>query len=285
MTKNQCLKTGLVSIALAASAGVAMASNNDQAATNYCMDVEIEPFHMVPDGSCAVRDYWEGELQKRFYPFTSEDHQFNCEVFGEYTPLPTGDLVPSSVRSESNITGTIGGHPFSADLLCASQTNWYAHFCEDPSDDTKPCFQLAQPFFNVPNGPFPRVTEVSVFDGVITVQKNKHNTMEVPILMATRAAGITHLEVLDPPQVGASITHGLLGLVTYDAEDEVEYGDNGSDRDIEVLDGSADMLLQGHIFYPGTVEEDPGAAVIRGSICSKDLYKRLNRKGGHGHHD
>ena len=26
------------------------------------------------------------------------------------------------------------------------------------------------------------------------------------------------------------------------------------------------------------------AAVIKGSICSEDLYKQLNRSGGRGHH-
>lgn len=272
----------LLLVALLAVTGTALASSNEKGAKNYCMDVEIAPFHMVPDGSCAVRDYWGGLLQKKMYPFTREDHQFNCEVFGPFSPLPTGDLVPSSVKSESKITGTIGGHSFSADLLCASQTNWYANFCQDPFDDTKPCFKLAQPLFNTPKGHFPRVTEVSIFDGVVTVQNGKHGTMEVPILMATRAAGITHLESLDPLQVGASITHSLLGLLTYESEDH-EYGNNDRDRDFKKLKGSADLLLQGHIFYPGTVAEDPGAAVVRGSICSKDLYKLLNRKKGHGY--
>ena len=94
--------------------------------------------------------------------------------------------------------------------------------------------------------------------------------------MATRAAGLTHLEDMlsDPPKVGASITLSLLGMVTYDADDD-------DDRDVNVLDGSADMLLHGHIFSPKPVSEDPGAAVIKGSICSEDLYKQLNRGGRH----
>jgi hypothetical protein len=141
---------------------------------------------------------------------------------------------------------------------------------------------MAQPLFNTAKGHFPRVTEVSVFDGVITVQNGKRGAKEVPILMATRAAGITHLESLDPPQVGASITHSLLGLLTYESE-ENERGNK--DRDVEKLKGSADLLLQGHIFYPGTVADDPGAAVVRGSICSKRLYKMLNRKKRHKSRD
>jgi hypothetical protein len=41
------------------------------------------------------------------------------------------------------------------------------------------------------------------------------------------------------------------------------------------------MLLQGHIFFPGSVEDDVDpdgnneAAVIKGTICSKKLYNRL----------
>jgi hypothetical protein len=218
-------------------------------------------------GACAVRDYWGGWLQENFYPFTIEDHPFNCEVSGDVTQLPSGDYVPSSVASEGPITGTIGGHPFTGDLLCASQTNWYANFCDDPPN--APCVQLAQPFFDlIGREPYPRVTEVSVFDGVITVEKNKNKTVEVPIVMATRAAGITQLESLDPPQVGASITHSLLGLVTYDL--------NNDKKPRKVLSGSLDALLQGHIFYPDAVENDPGPARVRGSICSKDLYNLLN---------
>jgi len=51
---------------------------------------------------------------------------------------------------------------------------------------------------------------------------------------------------------------------------------------LEPMDGSADLLLQGHIFFPGTVEEDAdpegnnAAAVIKGTICSEELYKQLN---------
>ena len=63
---------------------------------------------------------------------------------------------------------------------------------------------------------------------------------------------------------------------------------DGTDE-ARVLDGSLDLLLQGHIFSPNSVEDDPGAAVIRGTICSKDLYQLLKRAGkrggkGHGHH-
>jgi hypothetical protein len=163
-------------------------------------------------------------------------------------------------------------------------TNYYEQFCDDPSDPT--CFQLAQPFLMAFQLPFPRVTEVSVFDGAITVERG-NKTVDVPIVLATRAAGITHVENPDPmaAEVGASITHSLLGMVTYEADD-----DEG-DRDTKELDGSADLLLQGHIFYPGPVEEDltpdgrNAAAVIKGSICSKDLYKKLNRRGRRGHDD
>ena len=242
---------------------------------NICMDVEIQPFHMMPDGSCAVQDYLDGALREAFYPFTIEDHLFNCEYFGPATPLPTGDLVPSSVAGE--ITGTIGGHEFTATLLCASLTNWYQDSCADPDDPSTCSFQLAQPFL-AKGLPFPRITEVSVLDGVIS-GKGKGKMADIPIVMATRAAGIMHIEDLSAPLVGASITHSLLGMVTY------EDGD-GEDHGLRVLDASADLLLQGHIFFPGTVEEDVDpdtganeAAVIKGVVCSEELYKLVNEKG------
>jgi hypothetical protein len=232
---------------------------------NVCMDVEIQPFHMMPDGTCAVRDYLDGALQEAFYPFTIEDHLFNCEYFGELAPLPTGDLVPSSVISQGEITGTIGGHAFTATLLCASLTNWYQDSCADPDDPSTCSFQLAQPFL-AKGLPFPRITEVSVLDGVIS-GKGKGKKAGIPIVMATRAAGITHLEDLSAPLVGASITHSLLGMLTYE-------GDAA-----RVLDASADLLLQGHIFAPVAVEDDPGAAVIKGVVCSEELYKLVNEPG------
>lgn len=278
-TRLNLMASAFAAAALAFTATAVLASGQDEDG-NFCMDVDLGPFHMVPgfmtdEGACAVQEYLGGWLQETFYPFTIEDHQFNCEVFGDLTPLPQlGDdvFVPSSVKSEGDITGTIGGHPFKGTLFCASQTNWYADFCPDPFDKDKPCFQLAQPFFDlVDREPYSRVTEVSVFDGVIAIQKGKGKKKEVPVVMATRAAGITHLEGLYPPQVGASITHSLLGLVTYEAdEDGIEP---------EVLSGSLDMLLQGHIFFPDTVENDPAAARVRGAICSKDLYQMLNGKG------
>jgi hypothetical protein len=104
----------------------------------------------------------------------------------------------------------------------------------------------------------------------VTVEGRK-GEVEVPLVMATRAAGITHLE--DPPElVGASITHSALGMATQDDDDD----------GMKVLGGSLDLLLQGHIFSPVSAEEDPGAARIHGTICSKDLYKLLNKpaKGG-----
>ena len=265
------LTRAFAAAALAVSTTAAIASGPYHEGT-FCMDVDLGPFHLLPDGSCAVRDYWDGWLQDTLYPFTIEDHQFNCEVFGPGTPLPSGDIVPSSVISEEDdITGTIGGHSFTGTLLCASLTNWYADFCPDPPNS--PCFQLAQPFFNlIDRDPYPRVTEVSVLDGVIMVEGRKGEMREIPVLMATRAAGITHLESLDPPQVGASITHSLLGLLTYKAEDDDEI-------EAKALDGSLDLLLQGHIFFPESVENDPGAARIRGAVCSKDLYKLLSKKG------
>lgn len=272
---------GLALAVLGLTGGISAASDDS---ANYCMDVVIEPFHMQPDmqpeGTCTVRDYWKGDLQQEFYPFTEEDHLFNCEYFGPLTPLPTGDMVPSAVVSDGNIVGTIGGHPFEATLACASLTNWYQDSCDDPANPQSCSFQLAQPFM-AKGLPFPRITEVSIFDGVITVD-NGRGAKEVPVVLATRAAGITHLEDISAPLVGASITHSLLGMVTYEDED---------DRDSKVLVGSADLLLQGHIFFPGPVEEDVDpdgnneAAVIKGNICSKDLYKRLNRKGHRGDDD
>lgn len=273
-TNLKSFATGLAMVALTATGSVAMASGKD---ASYCMDVVIEPFHMQPDmqpeGICTVRDYWDGELQQAFYPFTEQEHLFNCEYFGPMTTLPTGISVPSAVVSENNIVGSIDGHAFEARLACASLTNWYQDSCTNPEDPMSCTFKLAQPFIAT----HPRVTEVSIFDGVISVDAGKRSR-QVPIVMATRAAGITHLENLDPDatQVGASITHSLLGMLSYDTEDE-------DDRDTRVLKGTADLLLQGHIFYPTPVDQDPAPAVIRGSICSEDLYKQLNRKADRGH--
>ena len=269
------ITTGLAAIVLTASAQTILANGGQKPDQNYCMDVEIEPFHMMPDmqpeGSCTVRDYWNGKLQQEFYPFTQEDHLFNCEYFGPLTPLPQlGAQVPSAVVSEGNIRGTIGGHPFEATLACASLTNWYQDSCADPANPESCSFQLAQPFLGQ-GLPFPRVTEVSVFDGEIQVRKNR-KSKRVPIVMATRAAGITHLEDISAPLVGASITHSLLGMVI----------PGNDDRGSRTIAGSADLLLQGHIFFPGPVEDDVDedgnneAAVIKGSICSKKLYKMLN---------
>ncbi|MDJ0807695.1 MAG: hypothetical protein QNJ78_12790 [Gammaproteobacteria bacterium] len=260
-------------------AGLALADDD-----GYCMDVNISGFHMMPGsedsaGSCAVRDFWGGELQAAFYPFTKEDHLFNCDYFegvdpyyGAAVTLPNGAVVPSSVVSQDQIIGTIGGHPFSAKLYCASQTNWYQDSCLDPNDPTTCKFQLRQPFLTPPDEPFyARVSEVSVFDGVITVEK-RNKTVEVPLVLATRAAGLMHVEDLAAPQVGASITHSALGMVTYD--------DDGDEA--RVLDGSLDLLLQGHIFHPGSVQDDDKPAVIKGAICSEALYKLLNKTGGGG---
>ena len=276
-TQRHPIQRALLGAALTTLALGPLASDSHDK-ESFCMDVDLGPFHMVPgfmtpEGACAVKDYWDGQLQQRFYPFTIEDHQFNCEVFGDVAPLPTGDLVPSSVVSEGEISGTIGGHPFTGKLLCASLTNWYASFCTNPPNP--PCFQLAQPFLNlVDRDPYPRVTEVSVFDGVITVARGKGQTREVPVVIATRAAGITHLESLDPPQVGASVTHSLLGMVTYEDDDD--------ELETRELDGSLDLLLQGHIFYPEPVANDPGPARVRGAICSKDLYKMINPEAKRG---
>ena len=273
MTRRLQFLAGAIG-ALMLAGGTALAGGGaGQDDTDFCMDVETtEGFHMMPGfmvepGACPVRDYWEGELQAAFYPFTREDHLFNCDYFGDAAPLPTGDMVPSWVVSNGEITGTIGGHPFSATLNCASLTNWYQDSCSDPADPSTCTFQLAQPFLAAEVPYFVRVTEVSVFDGAITIQKGKKKTV-VPFVMATRAAGITHLESLDPveTQVGASITHSLLGLLTLE------------DDDVEVLDGSLDLLLQGHIFFPPDLV-DPNPARVRGVLCSEELYSMLNKRG------
>lgn len=279
----------LAAAALAAGAPGALANGDGpHSADNFCMDVELGPFHLVPDGTCAVRDYWDGWLQEKYYPFTIEEHLFNCEFFGPQTPLPTGQMVASSVASDElePITGTIGGHPFSGTLLCASLTNWYQGSCADPEDPDTCAFQLAQPFLGQ-GLPFPRITEVSVLDGIITVDKGNGKTADVPVVLATRAAGIMHLEDLDAPLVGGSITHSLLGLVSYELEDD-EVADEAME-DVTDLGGSLDLLLQGHIFFPGSVEDDVDpdtgrneAAVIKGSVCSKKLHKLLNRASKQG---
>ena len=274
---GRLIATGtLLGAAACAFAGAPGAGGPPAQPGGGCMDVVIEPFHMVPGfmteaGACAVRDFLDGELQEAFYPFTVEDHRFNCEVFGDAMPLKIGGEqveVPTSVQSDGPISGTIGGAPFTADLYCASLTNWYEQFCADPADPTT-CLQLAQPFLSQ-GLPYPRVTEVSVFDGVVTVGRGK-KTVEVPLLLVTRAAGITHLEDLttNPPLVGASVTHSLLGMVTLKGDD-----------DLESLDGSADLLLQGHIFAPIPVADDPGAARIRGALCGKDVQRLLRGPGG-----
>lgn len=255
---------GFAAILLTASTAFAGQGPGDDA--TYCMDVVVEPFHMEVDGSCAVKDYLGGRLQEMFYPFTEEEHLFNCDYFGPMTPLPTGDMVPSSVRGV--ISGTIDGHPFEADLYCASMTNWYQDSCADPGNPETCSFQLAQPML-AQGMPLPRITEVSVFDGIVENEKGN----EIPIVMATRAGGIMHLEDLDNFLVGASITHSALGLATYKGNDK----DKGKNRvNLKLMDASADLLLQGHIFSPDAVEDDPGAAVIKGNICSKDLYKALH---------
>lgn len=264
----QFTTSSLAAIALTASANFAFAGNDSEDDATYCMDVVVEPFHMEVDGSCAVKDYLDGELQEMFYPFTEEEHLFNCDYFGPMTPLPTGELVPSSVTGV--ISGTIDGYRFEADLLCASLTNWYQDSCSDPNDPSTCTFQLAQPTVKLG---LPRITEVSVFDGVINVKKGK----QIPVVMATRAAGIMHLEDLENFEIGASITHSALGLATYNGDDEED------EVKLKVLDASADLLLQGHIFSPDAVEDDPGAAVIKGSICSKKLYKKLHGRGNKGH--
>lgn len=269
---NNYITQILSTIFLISSTSLVFAGDHKHHSGNYCMDIEIQPFHLMPDGNCTVRDYFDGKLQKEFFPFTEEDHLFNCEVFGPSIPMPFG-AVPSSVTSgDAAVVGTIDGHPFEAKLMCASLTNWYQKFCQDPADPAS-CFQMAQPFMNMPQ-PFPRVTEISLFDGTITVTKNKRKSKNIPIVMVTRASGITHVEDLGLPLVGASFTHDLIGMATYETdEDETE---------LKKLDGSADMLLQGHIFFPGSVSDDPGAARIKGTVCSKDLYKKLK---GHSNKD
>jgi len=268
---GQFTTCSLTAIAFVASASTAFASQDSDDDANYCMDLVVEPFHMEVDGSCAVKDYLGGELQEMFYPFTQEEHLFNCDYFGPETPLKFGDgtviKVPSSVSGV--ISGTIDDFPFEADLLCASLTNWYQDSCSDPEDPSTCTYQLAQPFLSM-GLPFPRITEISVFDGTIENSEGE----AIPVVMATRAGGIMHLESLFPPetQVGASITHSLLGMVTYEPDDD------GEIEELETMSGSADLLLQGHIFYPDTVENDPGAAVIKGSICSKKLYNMLNEE-------
>lgn len=253
----------LTAALLMASVSLAGASGQKDDDSTYCLDVEVGPFHMAVDGTCTVRDYLDGDLQKAFYPFTVDNHLFNCDERidtdgdGLITLPFIGVQVPVSVKGQ--VAGTVGVHAFSADLFCASLTNNYQNF---------PTFGLAQPFLQK-ELPFPRITEVSVFDGVITVAVGKKKTLEIPIVMATRAAGIMHLEAED--EVGASITHSLLGMLVIDDGDETE-----------VLDASVDLLLQGHIFSPVSVEEDVGAARIRGSICSKELAKLLDGKPGKG---
>ena len=247
----------------------------------YCMDVVVEPFHMEVDGSCAVKDFLGGRLQEMFYPFTEEEHLFNCDYFGLWTPLPSDNAMWSEVAVPSSvsgvISGTIDGFPFEADLLCASMTNWYQDYCADPDDPQTCSFQLAQPFLKM-GKPFPSITEVSVFDGIVENDKGKG----IPIVMATRASGIMHEADLASFEVGASITHSALGLVTIRDNDK----DKGKDRiNIKRMDASADLLLQGHIFSPDAVEDDPGAAIIKGSICSKDLYKALYAQRSNGDDD
>ena len=80
MSKLRLFTThAMAAMVFAAGSGVAVANDDKGNAGNYCMDVEIEPFHLMPDGSCTVRDYFDGELQKMFYPFTGDSR--NCQGF------------------------------------------------------------------------------------------------------------------------------------------------------------------------------------------------------------
>lgn len=264
---GQFTTCGFAVLALAASAGTAIANQDSDDDATYCMDVAIAPFHMEIDGTCTVRDYLDGDLQERFYPFTEEEHLFNCEYFGAWTNFK----VPSSATGL--ISGTIDGYPFEADMQSASLTNWYQDSCTNPDDPLTCTIQLAQPMLSM-GIPMPRITEVAVFDGTITVTNGK----VVPVVMTTRSAGLLHVEDLENLQVGASVTHSLLGLATYDGEDDGEV-------ELKLMDGNADLLQQGHVFSPNSVEDDPGAAVIKGSICSKDLYKKLNGRSNRGRND
>ena len=120
--------TTMAAIVLTAGTSMAIASEEGKKAGNYCMDVEIEPFHMLPGPfiepeSCPVRDYWDGELQEMFYPFTIEDHLLNCE-FADFLTLPVVGMVPTWVVSEGEdpgmpgeISGTIDGQSVRRDAL------------------------------------------------------------------------------------------------------------------------------------------------------------------------
>ena len=102
--------TGLAMAVLALGSGVTFADAQGHNESSYCMDVEIEPFHMLPGpllepGACPVRDYLDGELQAMFYPFTIEEHRLNCES-ADFLTLPVVGMVVGAAL-EGSFSGGI----------------------------------------------------------------------------------------------------------------------------------------------------------------------------------
>ena len=88
MTRRFQFLTGAIGAMMLVGGTALAGGGHGQEDASFCMDVETEAFHMVPGfmvepGGCPVQDYRDGELQQAFYPFTIEDHLFNCEYFGD----------------------------------------------------------------------------------------------------------------------------------------------------------------------------------------------------------
>ena len=61
--RSKFISVTLSSLLLAA--GMAMADDDGSEDAGYCMNVDIAPFHMMPDPDvCTVKDYWDGDLQQ-----------------------------------------------------------------------------------------------------------------------------------------------------------------------------------------------------------------------------
>ena len=268
---NSCTRAlwSVAFLTLSAAPLLATADPTLDADGAHCMRVDLGLILLEMDGSCAVRDYWAGTLQEEFYPFTLEGHLFNCEVSGEFTKFPIKDdtgtiidfaLLPSSVKNAEGtvVAGTIGDYPFEGSLQCATLTN------EVVTGDATT--NLAQPFLLAPPKFYPRLTDVSILDGAITVG----GAREIDVVLVTRGAGLLHVEELteESLEVGATLTHSALGLVVYKQN---KHGKIVSDV---LEESSADLLLQGHVFH-----EEPPRAMLRGWICSESLQDLLDGKG------
>jgi len=216
-----------------------------------CLEVDLAVTAMWADTDWAGTDeacpVAESELRDDVYPFTLADgYNFNCELAGPFIELPLVGYVPTAVKG--TLVGTIGGHDFQGTVDCSSMENG----------------QLLQPFLMKELLPYPRLTEVSIFEGDISVagrRGKEAGLIELPLTMVTRGIGIMHIEANDPGNgnlvVGASITHSLLGLSPYRGQESIT------------------LLMQGHIFNVVGGDDLGPDATVKGLICSEALSEAI----------